>query len=139
MSFFQFIKKNHGMRVSSDSLGQLTPLFITNVTWWGTNQTTCRKTVHVFTHIDADHALFFSIVCLCKTLTKLGLRKREGESQIIMGSHAVEIYLKKAPFYLTFPTPVGPQNKRLETGRFPSLIPLLALRIAFDTALTAAL
>ena len=36
-----------------------------------------------------------------------------------------------------FPTPVGPKNKKEPMGRFGSFKPILPLRMAFDTAVTA--
>ena len=38
---------------------------------------------------------------------------------------------------IEYDLPVGPQNRKLETGRLGSLIPLLALRMDLATDLTA--
>mmetsp|Transcript_8090 Transcript_8090/g.17430 ORF Transcript_8090/g.17430 Transcript_8090/m.17430 type:complete len:250 (+) Transcript_8090:904-1653(+) len=61
------------MRVPSDGFGQLTPFFVTNVTWWGTNQTASGKSIHVFTHVDSNHIFFVPIICIRKGFTEFGL------------------------------------------------------------------
>lgn len=54
MCFFDFIEKNHRIRMTTDSLGKLTPLFISHISWRCSDKTRDRVRLHIFTHIETN-------------------------------------------------------------------------------------
>ena len=72
MSLFDFIQQNNTIWMTTNSLCQLTTLVIAYIAWRRTNQTGYRVFLHVFTHINTNHAAFIIKESLCQSLGQLG-------------------------------------------------------------------
>lgn len=58
MGFFDFVEQDDGIRAAADFFGELSTFFVTDVTWWSTDQTCDVVAFSVFGHVDADHGVF---------------------------------------------------------------------------------
>ena len=73
MSFFDFIKKDNRIRMTAHGFRELTPFFIAYISRRRTNQAAYGMLFHIFTHIDADNALFIVEEHFRKALGKFRL------------------------------------------------------------------
>ena len=71
MCLFHLIKQNNRIRLSADSLGQLTALLVTDIAGCRADQTRNAVLLHVLGHIDPDHILLIVKQGSCKCLGKL--------------------------------------------------------------------
>ena len=73
MRFFNFIKKHNSIRLSSNSLCQLSSLLITNISWRRPNQSRYRMLFHILRHINSDQSILIIKQGICKRFCKLSL------------------------------------------------------------------
>ena len=87
MCFFNLVEKNHAVRMSSDLLGKLTSLIITDIPRRRSDQFGYAVLFHILRHIHSDHILFRSEHSLSKSLGQLRLtdagraEEQEGSSR----------------------------------------------------------
>ena len=60
MGFFDFIEKDNAVGAATDFFGELTALFVTNVSWGGTDKAGDIKLLHVFGHIELNEGILFA-------------------------------------------------------------------------------
>ncbi len=60
MGFFDFVKKDDAVRTTADFFGELTTLFVADVSWGGTDEAGDIKLLHVFGHIELDEGIFLA-------------------------------------------------------------------------------
>ena len=73
VGFFHLIEQHHAVRFAAHSLGQLTALFITDISRRRADQTADAELLHIFGHIDTHHVALVVKQSLCQRLGKLGL------------------------------------------------------------------
>ena len=72
MCLFNLIKKDNWIWSAAHGLGQLSALFITNISRRRSNQTGHGIFLHIFTHVDTNHIGFIVKQTLGKALCQLG-------------------------------------------------------------------
>ena len=68
--FFNLVQQNNTVRTTTNSLCKLSSFIISNIAGRRSNETRNTVLLHIFTHINADHASFIIKEYFCKRLGK---------------------------------------------------------------------
>ncbi len=78
MRLFNLVQQYNGIRFSAHPFGQLTAFFITDIARRRTDHSGYGMLLHVFGHIDANHAALVPEQCLAQRLAQLGFAHARG-------------------------------------------------------------
>ena len=81
MGFFDLVEQQHRIRPPPNRLGQITPLFIADITGRRSDQSGDGVLFHEFRHVDADHGRLGIEQKLGQGLAKLGLADAGGAEE----------------------------------------------------------
>ena len=72
MGLFNFIEQHHGIRPAPNRFGQISALFVTDITRRGTDKSGNRVFFHVLRHVDSDNGLVAVEYKFCQGFGQLG-------------------------------------------------------------------
>src|SRR6266566_5993244 len=73
VSLLDFVEQDYAIGLTTNSLSELTALFIANISRRGTNQACCRVALHKFGHVNFDKSFFTTEHEFSKSTSQLGL------------------------------------------------------------------